>query len=108
MLQGSCLLLTAAQAKKTDLKLREQFGISTKAEVLSVDIPSGLNATTGESLGCSVIADRTVTFIAKKRGMVFGNGPKYCGKVVVSGFGYYEAKPLPFGLRLGISACKII
>lgn len=60
---------------------------SSKAYVLSIDIPSGLDATTGKILGCCVTADRTVTFVAKKRGMVLGDGPRVCGRVVVENLG---------------------
>lgn len=59
----------------------------SKAKVLTVDIPSGLDATSGKVLGCCVKADRTVTFVAKKRGKVLGEGPKYCGRVVVKDLG---------------------
>lgn len=69
--------------------LRDLIGIInlSKAYVLSVDIPSGLDATRGEVLGCCVKADKTVTFVAKKRGMLVGAGPKYCGRVVVRDLG---------------------
>jgi NAD(P)H-hydrate epimerase len=69
--------------------LRDLIAIinASKKYILSVDIPSGLNATGGRVLGFCVKADRTVTFVAKKRGMVLGEGPKYCGKVVVKGLG---------------------
>lgn len=60
---------------------------SSKAYILSVDIPSGLDANTGRVLGCCVKADKTVTFIAKKCGMVSGDGQKYCGKVIVKDLG---------------------
>lgn len=60
---------------------------ASSAYILSVDIPSGLDATTGKILGCCVKADKTVTFVAKKRGMVVGDGPKYCGRVVVKDLG---------------------
>jgi len=68
---------------------RDLIGIinTSKAYILSVDIPSGLDATTGKTLGCCVKADRTVTFVAKKRGMVRGDGPKHCGRVVVRDLG---------------------
>jgi NAD(P)H-hydrate epimerase len=68
---------------------RDLIGIinASGAYVLSVDIPSGLDATTGKVLGCCVKADRTVTFVAKKRGMVVGDGPKHCGRVVVKDLG---------------------
>jgi NAD(P)H-hydrate epimerase len=59
----------------------------SKAHILSVDIPSGLEATTGKILGVCVKADKTVTFVAKKRGMIVGDGPKYCGKIVVADLG---------------------
>ena len=55
--------------------------------VLSVDIPSGLDATTGRVLGRCIQADKTVTFVAKKRGMVYGGGEKYTGKVLVRTIG---------------------
>ena len=68
---------------------RDLIGIinSSKAYILSVDIPSGLDATKGEVLGYCVKADKTVTFVAKKRGMVLGDGPKHCGKVIVKDLG---------------------
>ena len=55
--------------------------------VLSVDIPSGLDATTGRVLGRCIKADKTVTFVGKKRGMAHGGGKKYCGKVLVRTIG---------------------
>jgi len=57
------------------------------ARVLSVDIPSGLDATTGKILGQCVKADSTVTFVAKKRGMAVGSGPSVCGTIVVADIG---------------------
>lgn len=68
---------------------RDLIGIinSSKGYILSVDIPSGLDATTGKVLGCCVKADKTVTFVAKKRGMVLGEGPKYCDGIVVKDLG---------------------
>lgn len=59
--------------------------------VLSVDIPSGLDATTGEVRGRCIKADQTVTFVAKKLGMVRGMGRKYCGKVIARSIGLPEA-----------------
>lgn len=54
---------------------------------LSIDIPSGLHGDTGAVLGAACHADVTVTFVAKKRGMVTANGAAHCGKVVVVGLG---------------------
>jgi NAD(P)H-hydrate epimerase len=68
---------------------RDLIGIinSSRAYILSVDIPSGLDADTGEVLGICVRADKTVTFVAPKRGMLKGSGLKYCGKIVVKDLG---------------------
>jgi len=60
---------------------------SSSARVISVDIPSGLDADNGTAMGCCVEADMTVTFIAPKRGMLAGAGPGYCGKIIVAGLG---------------------
>ncbi|MBL8728670.1 MAG: NAD(P)H-hydrate epimerase [Planctomycetes bacterium] len=54
---------------------------------LSIDIPSGLHGDTGAVLGVACHADVTVTFVAKKRGMVTANGALHCGRVVVVGLG---------------------
>ncbi|MCM8780589.1 MAG: NAD(P)H-hydrate epimerase [Candidatus Omnitrophica bacterium] len=59
----------------------------SKAYVLSVDVPSGLDANTGKVLGVCVKADRTVTFVAKKKGMILGKGQRLCGKVTVKDLG---------------------
>ena len=50
--------------------------------VVSVDIPSGLKADTGEVLDIAVVADLTVTFIGNKRGLFTADGPDYTGDVV--------------------------
>ena len=47
--------------------------------VLALDIPSGLEADTGQVLGVAVRAALTVTFIGLKRGLSTGAGPEYCG-----------------------------
>ncbi|MFH1507456.1 MAG: NAD(P)H-hydrate epimerase [Candidatus Omnitrophota bacterium] len=60
---------------------------SSSAKVLCVDIPSGLDATTGQIRGACVRAERTITFVAKKRGMFKNSGPGYCGKILVKGIG---------------------
>ncbi|MGC3872602.1 NAD(P)H-hydrate dehydratase [Halomonas sp. GXIMD04776] len=50
--------------------------------VLAVDIPSGLAADTGAVLGCAVVADVTVTFIADKFGLHTGEAADHVGEVV--------------------------
>lgn len=53
-----------------------------EAKVLSIDIPSGLEANTGAVLGASVRADLTVTFIGIKRGLLTGNAPGFIGELI--------------------------
>lgn len=55
--------------------------------VLSVDIPSGLDADTGRPLGVAVRADLTVTLAARKRGFDAPGGASHTGKVVVEAIG---------------------
>lgn len=49
--------------------------------VISVDIPSGIDATTGAVLGCAVKATVTVTFGFYKTGQLFYPGRIYCGEL---------------------------
>ena len=53
----------------------------SNAEVVSVDIPSGLDADTGVADPHAVKADHTVTFIARKRGLYTADGPDCAGRV---------------------------
>ncbi len=53
-----------------------------RAKIVSVDIPSGLNATTGEA-DFSVDADETVTFGGYKQGHFIGKGQDKCGNIHV-------------------------
>ena len=54
---------------------------------LAVDIPSGLDADTGDVLGLCFRADVTVTFVAPKPGFYVGAGPAFCGRVQVAEIG---------------------
>ncbi|MFH0911050.1 MAG: NAD(P)H-hydrate epimerase, partial [Planctomycetota bacterium] len=57
------------------------------AEVLALDLPSGLDADTGAVLGAAVCAERTVTFAALKPGLLQGEGPRLAGEVTVADIG---------------------
>ena len=52
------------------------------ANVVAVDIPSGLHADTGCQLGEAVIADLTVTFIGRKQGLFTADGKVCSGQVM--------------------------
>ncbi len=51
--------------------------------ILSVDVPSGLDADTGEVLGDAVKAKKTVTMQCPKKGFYINKGPEHAGEVVV-------------------------
>lgn len=52
-----------------------------QAPVLSIDIPSGLQADTGNALGTTINATLTLSFIGLNLGLFTGHGPSYCGKI---------------------------
>ncbi len=51
------------------------------ADVVAMDIPSGLQADTGQVCGIAVVADLTVTFIAMKQGLLTGQARQYAGEI---------------------------
>ena len=73
---------------------------------LSLDVPSGLNADTGNARGGAVSAEMTVTFICNKPGLMTGEGPDYAGQVILedlqAGSGADIEQPLlqAWGFRL--------
>ncbi len=60
------------------------------APVVSVDLPSGIDASTGEIAGVVVDADLTVTFHAPKLGLAVAPGRFHAGRVVVADIGLDE------------------
>lgn len=56
----------------------------SKALVVAVDMPSGINTDTGEVMGTAVKADATVTFAFNKVGLTKGNGAEYAGRIVIA------------------------
>ena len=56
-------------------------------KVLAVDIPSGVSGDTGAASGSPWTADRTVTFVALKPGLVQGDGAQLAGEVRVADIG---------------------
>ncbi|MFN2468152.1 MAG: NAD(P)H-hydrate dehydratase [Gaiellaceae bacterium] len=62
------------------------------APILAVDLPSGVDASTGEVGGAAVRADVTVTFHGPKVGLVIGPGRYHAGAVVVADIGLAPAE----------------
>jgi len=55
--------------------------------ILSIDVPSGLDADTGEVLGEAVKAKETVTMQFPKKGFYKNKGPEHVGELVVVDIG---------------------
>jgi NAD(P)H-hydrate epimerase len=75
--------------------------------VLSIDVPSGLDAATGTAPGVAVRATVTCTLAAMKRGLWTAPARAYTGEIVVADIGMPEAAfakcglPAPSSLRGG-------
>jgi hydroxyethylthiazole kinase-like uncharacterized protein yjeF len=67
------------------------------ARVFAIDIPSGVDASTGEVRGAAVEADATVTFHGRKVGLVVAPGRFHTGRVHVADIGL---EPRETGMQL--------
>jgi hydroxyethylthiazole kinase-like uncharacterized protein yjeF len=63
----------------------------TGLPVLALDIPSGLNADSGEVQGIAIKAAATICFIGIKRGVYTGEAADYCGEIVFNTLSVPEA-----------------
>lgn len=59
--------------------------------IVAVDLPSGVNGTSGAIMGAAVNASRTVTFFRRKTGHLLLPGRLQCGAVEVADIGIPEA-----------------
>jgi len=71
------------------------------ARVVSVDIPSGLDASAGKPLGGAVYADMTVTFVGLKTGMLAPEAIEHLGRVAIADIGVPRSLVESLGKRLG-------
>lgn len=65
----------------------------SRAPKVALDLPSGIDANTGQVLGVAVEAQLTVTFAAHKRGLHQFPGARYAGKLVLVDIGVPVAPP---------------
>jgi len=92
-LSDAALVLDAVFGTGLQREVRGSFRKVLKAirdatrPVLAVDLPSGLDADTGEILGVCVRADVTATMVAPKVGFRTAHGPAQVGRVEVVDIG---------------------
>ena len=78
--------------------LRSTFHVINKSSVpvIAVDVPSGINADTGEADPDTLKADLTITFTANKAGLVTPSGAVFSGDVHVVSIGIDEKLLKPY------------
>lgn len=74
------------------------------AVVVAADVPTGLDADTGQPLGRAVHADVTVTFVGIKKGFLTLSAQEYVGDVVVADIGVPRELVQRLGERLDVAS----
>lgn len=93
LLKGADLVVDALYGTGFHGELRENGGRAAAlingaaAPVCALDLPSGMNADTGETAAGAVRADLTVAFHCRKHGHGADGASEQCGKVVVVSIG---------------------
>src|SRR5436305_14014518 len=65
---------------------------SAEAPVVAVDVPSGVNASTGEVSGICVDAATTITFHGEKVGLAVAPGSLHAGRIEIADIGLEHAE----------------
>ena len=83
------------------LDLIEQVN-RAKRPTLALDVPSGVDADTGNVPGSAVVAAATITFVARKRGMFTGAARDHCGDIAL------DDLAIPAAAFAGVSADAVL
>jgi len=74
-----------------DIRKIMRFFNDQSIKRVAVDIPSGLDSTTGAASADCLRADHTITFAFPKTGFYINDGPSVCGSIHVRDIGFPEA-----------------
>ncbi|MBO2631492.1 NAD(P)H-hydrate dehydratase [Shewanella algae] len=79
---------------------------AARAKVLSLDLPSGIDADTGAALGAAVEAEQTLCFAALKQGLLTGRARHCCGELHFVDLGLSDFLPPSDVVRVGAEYLK--
>ncbi len=85
--------LSRAVAGAEAAAIRRLRAARGSSRIVAVDLPSGLDADTGQELGVAVHADVTVTLGLAKLGLTLEPGRQLAGRIVVARIGIADAAP---------------
>lgn len=77
-------------------------------QVLSVDLPSGIDGNTGHVLGTAIEADKTVALVIPKVGNILFPGSDYNGEVIIKGIGVPDVIIERVGIKYNLITEDII
>jgi hydroxyethylthiazole kinase-like uncharacterized protein yjeF len=80
---------TAARLIERVVEAREHRAL----DVISIDLPSGIDADTGQVLGCAITADCTITLGSPKIGLALEPGRSLAGRIHVACIGIADRLP---------------
>ncbi|GAB6093273.1 NAD(P)H-hydrate epimerase [Furfurilactobacillus curtus] len=70
----------------------------TNLPILAIDIPSGIDADTGQPMGVAIQAIETITMSYNKIGLTTKSGQLYAGRITIADIGIYDPETIE---RLG-------
>ena len=102
-------LVGTGMKKSADNELASAIKIAncSKLPILAIDIPSGLNGTTGEVRSIAIHATKTIYLELAKTGFFLRDGWNHVGEIVRASFGLPEDKVKASAYLLNLSSLKL-